>query len=219
MEHLKINTSNLPKSQLSEPSEAYKCSICKDQGYIPSEDSFTVVQCQCVKFAIRASVLGERFKDIDLGSLTPRNEKQRALKAILTAKPNTPVFIHGPVRCGKTHFLAAMYRYFDELGGKIYYTDDYLLKSMLRQAELDNNVRSIVDIVRRNDRFFIDDIGKSKMSESFRSSMFVLFNELYRNNKYLFITSNESIGSLGREEYLGPAIARRIEDICEIVEF
>lgn len=163
--------------------------------------------------------LGERFYRITLGEIVPRNESQGHLKAILESRPNTGIFLYGKGGAGKTHFLAAMYNYWESKSKRIKYFDDGMLKDELRNAELNNDYRFTLDIVRDHDCIFIDDVGKQGMSSFFQGALYRIFNEAYKNNKYLFITANDTLKVLGADEYWGAHVARRVEDLCQLVEF
>lgn len=226
---LKVPSFDVPP-ELEAGIEGYKeCSYnkCTGYGFIIQEqpDGYDkVIACPCSKENDRNKLLGERFGNVSLKEIKPRTPKQAALKKILLAKPTTSVFIHSKGGTGKTHFLAAMYKHYDELGKKSKYFDDGILKDELRQAELEKNTNYFYDVVRDYNAFFIDDVGKTVMTEFHRGALYRFFNEIYKRQtpkggKYLFITANDPLSVLGGPEYWGPATARRVEDICEIVDF
>jgi DNA replication protein DnaC len=217
----------LPKLKVlkpqSSPSLPDTCSAgeCNGSGVIYSmKDNYTNARvCECVKAGDRLKILGERFTSIHLDAIMPRNAKQRRLKEILAMDPSTPVFVSGDVRTGKTHFLAAMFTHWHKKSSRVKYLDDQRLKDELRNAELNGDMSFVYDLVKDNRYIFIDDVGKASMSDFHRSALHRFFNELYKNNRHIFITSNDSLATLGAQEYWGKAVARRVEDLCEIVEF
>lgn len=163
--------------------------------------------------------LGERFYKVSLPEIIARNDKQRRLKTILEGNPTKSVFLYGRGGAGKTHFLAAMYCYWEAKGKRLKYLEDSTLKDELRNAELTNDFGFIYDLVNWNDCIFLDDVGKAAMSPFHQSALYRFFNEAYKQKKYLFITANDPLTVLGAAEYWGPHVARRVEDLCELVEF
>lgn len=196
---------------------------CDGGGFIHSEtpDGYTASKfCQCVRDKTKIKLLGERFYRVKLETLEPRNPKQTRLREFLIKSPERGVFIHDSRGgTGKTHFLAAMYNYWDDKKKRIKYLEDGMLKDELRNAELNNDYRIFNDIVTNYDCIFLDDMGKQQMSPFYRSALYRFFNELYKQNRYLFVTANDSLQVLGGDEYWGAHVARRAEDLCQVMEF
>lgn len=194
---------------------------CDGSGFVPRSDGeYDIVKiCRCVKLAKRLKHLGEMFYRVELESIQPRSVGQERLKALLLQNPVVGVFLFGPVRSGKTHFFSAMYNHWDDKSSRVKYLNDGMLKDELRNAELNGNFQYFIDLVSDYDHFFIDDAGKTVMSEFHRSALFRFFDELYKQKKHIFITSNFSLAELSDEKYWGSPIGRRIEDMCEIAEF
>lgn len=156
---------------------------------------------------------------MSLPTMLPRNPKQTALQAKLTESPDTSIFLYGRGGAGKTHFLAAMYNFWEAKGKRMKYLEDATLKDELRNAELKNDFSFVYDLVKDNDCIFLDDMGKAAMSPFHQSALYRFFNEAYKQKKYLFITANEPLSILGTDEYWGSHVARRVEDLCQLVEF
>lgn len=179
--------------------------------------------CPCVYVMARRETrkrfLGERFYTIKLEDISPRTDKQKRLRSLLLAKPEAPIFLTGIGDRGKTHFLAAVYNYWDDRKAPIKYLDDGMLKDELRQAELNGDYGFIRDLLANFKYIFLDDVNKEKVSDFYRSALYRLFNELYKNKRHIFITANDSLKTLGQSDMWGPSVARRVEDLCEIVEF
>lgn len=151
--------------------------------------------------------------------IIPRNNKQEHLKALLLKTPGTSIFLYGKGGAGKTHFLAAMYNYWDAHNKRIKYLEDAMLKDELRNAELNNDFTFVNYLIKDHSHFFIDDVGKTAMSPFHQSALYRFFNEAYKQNKYLFITANDPLNVLGSDEYWGAHVTRRVEDLCQLVEF
>lgn len=194
---------------------------CDGRGFLYSEkDGNTISRlCQCIKDKSKLKYLGERFFKVRLATMEPRNPKQKKLRELLLLQPNDGVFLYGKGGTGKTHFLAAMYNYMDDKHKRIKYLEDATLKDELRNAELNNDYGFVYDMVNDFDCIFLDDLGKQAMSPFYQSALYRLFNEAYKQKRYLFITANDSLATLGSDEYWGSHVARRVEDLCQVVEF
>lgn len=208
--------------QSSQPSnEACPYNTCDGSGYIHFDrDGYATSKfCQCIKDKTKLKYLGERFYKVKLETLEPKNPKQTRLKEFLLNNPQKGVFLFGRGGAGKTHFLAAMYNHWDDKRKRIKYLEDAMLKDELRNAELNNDYGFVFDMIHDYDVIVIDDVGKQAMTPFFQGGLYRLFNEAYKNNKYIFITANDSLKVLGGDEYWGSHVARRVEDLCEVVEF
>lgn len=205
----------------SSPPSSCEYGTCDGDGYIHFEkDGYdTARACQCLRDKTKIKCLGERFYRVKLDTLIPKNPKQERLKNYIAAHPTNGVFLFGKGGAGKTHFLAAAFNYWDDQRKRIKYLEDATLKDELRNAELNNDYGFVFDLIHDYDAIFIDDVGKQAMTPFFQGGLYRLFNEAYKNNKYIFITANDSLATLGGDEYWGSHVARRVEDICEVVEF
>lgn len=208
-----------PSNQSSDPICSY--GLCDGSGmiYLENGDYQHSKFCQCLKDRSKIKFLGERFYKVNLADVQPRNPKQERLKALLIKSPETGVFLYGRGNTGKTHFLAAMYNYWESKNKRLKYLEDSILKDELRNAELNNDYAFASDLVNNNDCIFIDDVGKAAMSTFHQSALYRVFNEAYKRHKYIFITSNDTLQALGANEYWGAHVARRAEDLCQLVEF
>lgn len=206
-----------------ENSAACSLGVCDGTGFLFIPTQILPAPCKCVRrndsLQTRQRFLGERFYKIRMEDIEPRTDKQTMLKKFLLAHPGQAIFLTGTGDRGKTHFLAAMYNYWDDRGEPTRYLDDGMLKDELRQAELDGNYRCISDMLKHYKYIFLDDVNKEKVSDFYRGALYRLFNELYKNKRHIFITANDSLRTLGSAESWGPSVARRVEDLCEIVEF
>lgn len=136
--------------------------------------------------------------------------------------PGGSFYLTGSYGSGKTHLLYAQYRQM-VLAGKTRYhvrTTRELVED-LRQAEFDDSfVSPIISAASSSDpyHFFWDDIDKLKPTDFRTEVLFNLVDSLYRRNYGLTVTSNYSMRDLVERERLHPAIVRRLDDMCRIVE-
>lgn len=216
---VKPEDSSPQKPPSSEPICPY--AACDGSGIIHNEkEGYQYAKnCQCLKDKSKMLFLGERFYGVKLQDIAPRNPKQERLKASLLRAPGTSVFLYGRGGQGKTHFLAAMFNYWHVTNKKLKYLEDSTLKDELRNAELNSDYSFVCDTVRDYDCIFLDDMGKAAMTPFHQSALYRFFNEAYKQKRYLFITANDTLKDLGADEYWGAHVARRIEDLCEVVEF
>lgn len=99
------------------------------------------------------------------------------------------------------------------------YLEDATLKDELRNAELNNDFSFAYDLVKDHSHIFFDDVGKAAMTAFHQSALYRVFNEAYKQKRYLFITSNDPLSVLGSDQYWGAHVTRRVEDLCQLVEF
>ncbi len=65
---------------------------------------------------------------------------------------------------------------------------------------------------------FWDDIDKLKMTDFKTEVLFDLVDSLYRQKHGLTVTSNYSMRDLVEHERMHPAIVRRLDDMCRVIE-
>lgn len=210
---------SLPKNHSSDP--VCPLGVCNGLGYIiiKHEDHEYARACECSRRKDKLKFLGERFVDVKLEDIAPRNDRQTKLKELLLKQPSSRVFLYGKGGTGKTHFLAAIYNYWHAKRVPIKYLDDSMLKDELRQAELNNDFSFVSDLVSDYRHIVIDDVGKMAMSQFYQSALYRLFNEVYKQNRHIFVTANEPLSVFAEPAHWGPHTTRRVEDVCEIVEF
>lgn len=191
---------------------------CDGSGAIFNEEEGHSRPCKCLRVKTRLKFFGERFYAVQLDKIEPRTDRQKRLLKILLEKPDMGVFIHGPGNRGKTHFLAGIYNYWDDRQAKVRYFDDAMLRDEIQNADLNGDFSFVRNLVKDYNHFFLDDPGKESMSNSYRAGLYQFFNEIYKHNKHVVIAANEPLNILGAKDYWGPHIARRAEDVCEVVE-
>ena len=91
----------------------------------------------------------------------------------------------------------------------------------LRRAECDEDFVSTV-IAGASSRapyhLFWDDIDKLKLTDFKTEVLFDLVDSLYRQKHGLTVTGNYSMRDLVEHERMHPAIVRRLDDMCRVIE-
>jgi len=136
--------------------------------------------------------------------------------------PGGSFYLTGSYGSGKTHLLYAQYRQM-MLAGKTrcHLCTTRELVEELRRAEFDDGfVSPVIAAASRSDpyHFFWDDVDKLKPTDFRTEVLFNLVDFLYRQSHGLMVTSNYSMRDLVERERLHPAIVRRLDDMCRIVE-
>jgi DNA replication protein DnaC len=203
------------------------CRICDDTGWrrAENEEFIGLKRCECVKEKIRTarlSVIPERFKATTFESYRPRNPKQQRALDLIRMDSAGSYYLTGSYGSGKTHLLYAQYREL-VLAGKIrcHVRKTRDLVEELRRAEFDEGFVSPVLAASSGSapfHLFWDDIDKLKPTDFKTEVLFDLVDSLYRQNHRLTVTSNYSMRDLVDRERLHPAIVRRMDDICRLIE-
>jgi DNA replication protein DnaC len=66
--------------------------------------------------------------------------------------------------------------------------------------------------------FFWDDIDKLKPTDFKTEVLFELVDALYRRKHGLTVTANYSLKDLVERERMHPAIVRRLDDMCRVIQ-
>jgi DNA replication protein DnaC len=184
-------------------------------------------QCECVAEKARAHYLAlipERFKDSSLESFKPRDPKQERALSVMRKDPGGSFYLTGAYGNGKTHLLYAQYR---EIAisrkGKTrcHVRTTRELVEELRRAEFDEDFVSPVLAAASKPapyHLFWDDIDKLKVTDFKTEVLFDLVDSLYRQKHGLTVTGNYSMRDLVEQERMHPAIVRRLDDMCRVVE-
>jgi DNA replication protein DnaC len=204
-----------------------RCRICDDTGWrrADGEEFIGLKRCECLDARVRAArlaVIPERFKASTFESYRPRNPKQQRALDLMQRDPSGSWYLTGSYGSGKTHLLYAQY---DEMvmvsktQCHVRTTRDLLEE--LRRAEFDNEFVSPVLAAASQSspyHFFWDDVDKMKTTDFKTEVLFDLVDSLYRQKHGLTVTSNYSMQDLINRERLHPAIVRRMDDMCRVVE-
>jgi DNA replication protein DnaC len=172
--------------------------------------------------AARLAEIPERFHESTFESYRPKNPKQEWALREIRENPGGSFYLTGSYGSGKTHLLYAQYRQM-VLAGKIrcHVRTTRELVGELRRAEFDDGfISPVITAASKSDpyHFFWDDVDKLKSTDFRTEVLFDLVDSLYRQNHGLTVTSNYSMQDLVERERLHPAIVRRLDDMCRIVE-
>jgi DNA replication protein DnaC len=196
--------------QKSQPT--YKCQICGDTGtkIVTKNNKDYAMPCFCVLRQKKARLFGAIFEDKTLDNYEGRNASMREAKRRMKNSPDKSFYIYGNVGLGKTHLLAGLFDLFFEDGRwteTIILTETQLKEAMKRTDDRIN--------LQQSTTVMIDDLGKIGLADWEIQSTFNFYNDVYRYDLQLVISSNYSLEQIA--EIYGGAIARRIEERCEII--
>lgn len=196
--------------------------VCGGTGW-QSVQCGVVRRCECLKRRIRESqiaLLPVRFREVSFGSYIPIDAVQELALAKVKAHCGGSLFLWGQYGHGKTHLAAAQYRALVEAGQSCLFRSMTELIAELRAAEAHNETSLVLQRVRYAESFhlFVDDIDKARQTDFRQEALFDLFDTLYRRKLNITITSNFNLASLIEFERLHPAIIRRIDEMCQVVQ-
>jgi DNA replication protein DnaC len=136
--------------------------------------------------------------------------------------PEESWYLAGSYGSGKTHLYYAQYRRLATAGGiLIHARTTRELVEELRKAEFESGFVSPVmqaACAPAPYHLFWDDIDKLKVTDFKTEVLFELVDALYARKHGLTVTANYSLGDLVAGEWLHPAIVRRLDDMCRVIE-
>jgi len=203
------------------------CAICGGTGWIraDSDEFIGFRRCACVKARIQAERLAaipELFRGATLESYRPGNKRQERALALIHEDPSRSFYLTGAYGSGKTHLLYAQYRELVMAGKtRCHVRTTRELVEELRRAEFDDGfVSPVIASASRPDpcHLFWDDIDKLKTTDFKTEVLFDLVDTLYRRKHGLTVTGNLTLRDLVDRERLHPAIDRRVDDMCAVLE-
>ncbi len=201
--------------------------MCEGTGWrrAGNEDAVGFRQCECVKtriVAARLAAIPALFRDADFESYRARNERQERAVDLMRAHPEGSWYMTGHYGSGKTHLFYAQYREL-AVAGRIccHVRNTRELIEELKKVELHSDFVSPVMAAaysRVPYHLFWDDIDKLKPTDFRTEVLFELVDALYRQKHGLTVTGNYSLRDLVERERMHPAIVRRLDDMCRVVE-
>jgi DNA replication protein DnaC len=167
-------------------------------------------------------MIPELFRAATFESYQPRNARQKQALALLRGAPDGSWYMTGDYGSGKTHLLYAQYRAVAATGKtRCHVRTSRELVEELRRAELDDEFTSpVMAAASSPERYhlFWDDIEKLKPTDFKTEVLFELVDTLYRQMHRLTVTGNYSLQDLVDRERMHPAIVRRLDDMCRVIE-
>ncbi len=142
--------------------------------------------------------------------------------ALMRGLPEGSWYMTGHYGSGKTHLFYAQYREM-AMAGKTrcqVRTTRELIEE-LKRIELDSEFVSPVMTAAYSCapyHLFWDDIDKLKPTDFKTEALFELVDALYRQKHGLTVTANYSLQDLVERERMHPAIVRRLDDMCRVIQ-
>lgn len=205
----------------------YECPLCRNTGWRRIElfgvDGMQKCECMPRKQKAKAlAVIPERFATCSFASFQPRHPKQEKVLALMKSSIEASWYLTGGYGNGKTLLLYAQYRELIQKGTvQCHVRTTRELIEELRRAEIDEHFASpVMKMAGRREPYhlFWDDIDKIKPTDFKTEVLFHLVDALYRQNHGLTVTSNFSLRDLVEHERMAPAIVRRLDDMCRVLE-
>ena len=208
------------------PASEPVCSLCGGTGWqLAGNEDYRYRRCECVKarcIAARLAAIPALFREATFQSYRARNPRQEKAVALMRDFPEGSWYMTGHYGSGKTHLFYAQYREI-AVAGKIcchVRTARELLEE-LKRHELDGDFVSPVMAAahsRAPYHLFWDDIDKLKLTDFKTEVLFELVDALYRHKHGLTVTANYSLQDLVERERMHPAIVRRLDDMCRVIQ-
>jgi len=163
------------------------------------------------------SKIPAKFRSCTLETYIPKDKRQRTALDAIKANETGSFYFYGAYGSGKTHLLCSQFRgcYPKE---KCFLRTTSELIHEIRQEELGSTASEIMTRLRQREPFhlFWDDCDKVKTTDFKLEILFDLIDGIYKHEMGLSITGNSSLIEL--QSKLSPAIVRRIDDMCRVVE-
>ncbi len=182
-------------------------------------------RCECVKARLVAARLGAipaLFRGATFESYRARNLQQERAVALMSGLPDGSWYLTGHYGSGKTHLFYAQYREMAVAGKtRCHARTTRELVEELKRMELDGRFLSPVMAAAyacAPYHLFWDDIDKLKPTDFKTEVFFELVDVLYRQKHGLTVTANYSLQDLVERERMHPAIVRRLDDMCKVIQ-
>jgi DNA replication protein DnaC len=211
------------------PASEPVCSLCGGTGWRRADgignEAMRYRRCECVKVrmvAERLAVIPVRFQGAVFESYSARNPQQERALALMRELPERSWYMTGNYGSGKTHLFYAQYREM-MMAGRIlcHVRTTRELVQELKQAEMDDDfVSQVMKAASASAPYhlFWDDIDKLKPTDFKTEVLFELVDALYRQKHGLTVTANYSFHELVERERMHPAIVRRLDDMCRVIQ-
>lgn len=212
------------------PSNAV-CVTCRGTGWVTVERDGErgAVRCECRKKAIAEAFLKQldpMFRAADLDTIHAMNPSQVTAISELLKNPNGNFFITGGYGLGKTYLLAAQFVWVSRHGVRTFFrTAEQLVQELYRHyaaKDADFEMSPILAWAGSGTpvHVFIDDVDKIDFDRTaFRKeTLFNVIDTLCRKELGLSVTSNMTCMELQDEERLSPAVVRRFDDMCRVLQ-
>ena len=212
--------------RFTSPANEPACSLCDGSGWQPAgtEDS-RYRRCECVKAALvaaRLAAIPALFRGATFESFVARNPQQERAAALMRELPEGSWYLTGHYGSGKTHLFYAQYREMAVIGKTHFHVRSTReLVEELKRIEFHSEFISPVMAAAYSSapyHLFWDDIDKIKPTDFKTEVLFELVDALYRQKHGLTVTANYSLKALVERERMHPAIVRRLDDMCKVIQ-
>jgi DNA replication protein DnaC len=162
----------------------------------------------------------ERFRTAAFENYIPADNRQEHALEVVLQNTNGNLFLWGGYGRGKTHLASAQYRTLVDAGKPCAWRSMGELLEELRIASVRDETSRVIQSCRYAESFhlFVDDLDKFKSTEFKHEVLFELFDLIYRRKLGITVTSNYGLAFLIETERVHPAIVRRLDDVCRVVE-
>ena len=212
--------------RFTSPASDPVCLLCDGTGWqrAGNEDS-RYRRCACVKarlVAARLAAIPALFRGATFLSYHARDLQQERAVALMRSLPEGSWYLTGHYGSGKTHLFYAQYREMAVAGKtRCHVRTTRELVEELKRMELDSEFVSPVMAAAyacAPYHLFWDDIDKLKPTDFKTEVLFELVDALYRQKHGLTVTANYSLQDLVERERMHPAIVRRLDDMCRVIQ-
>jgi DNA replication protein DnaC len=202
------------------------CSMCGGTGWQRAgNEDLRYRRCECVKARIlaeRLMVIPARFQGGSFESYQARSPQQARALALMRDLPEGSWYMTGNYGSGKTHLFYVQVHEMTVAGRTpCHVRTTRELVQELKKTEFDGEfVSPVMKAASASAPYhlFWDDIDKLKPTDFKTEVLFELVDALYRQKHGLTITANFSLHDLVERERLHPAIVRRLDDMCRVIE-
>lgn len=132
------------------------------------------------------------------------------------------LFLMGPTGTGKSRCAWLLLKR-EFLAGRSVRHVDYsaALEYASRYSESARDVQQWIERFCETELLLLDDVFKSKLSDSFESALFIIISRRIEKQLPLLLTANDSGASLKERmtQDRGPAMLRRLKEFCDVIIF
>ncbi|WP_085829374.1 ATP-binding protein [Clostridium massiliodielmoense] len=223
-----LNHQNQKSQKTLTPQISYKCSKCRDTGWIIGKDNLTMTRCKCQEGEITkrqwiSRGINPEKTDKTFGNFKAWNDTSMTAKSTATSyykkfddirnsKQNSILFC-GQVGSGKTHLSIALALNFIKKGINVIYMPYRDVVTALKQNMIDYEYyKREISKYQLAEILLIDDLFKGKVTESDVNITFEIINYRYLN-RLPIIVSTEFI--IERMLNFDEGVGSRIYEMCK----
>ena len=213
----------------------YKCSMCKDTGWIIGPDNITMTRCECaikeivkrqwINSRINTETATQTFTNFEVWNESSKVAKKTAatyykkFEEIKGNRKNSIMFC-GQVGSGKTHLSIALALNFIKKGINVIYMPYRDVITALKQNMIDYEYyKREISKYQLAEILLIDDLFKGKITEADVNIMFEIINHRYLNKLPVIVSTEFAIERmLNFDEGVGSRIYEMCQDYIVQIE-